>query len=59
MCIKLQKFNILTKTVGVTKVTQGFSIPPKGKEGGKTSKSYIPHTYSPQMLSAADSMSSV
>lgn len=33
---------VLTIRVGVTKVKQGFSIPPKGKEGGSTSRSYWP-----------------
>jgi len=31
-----------TKSVGVTNVRQGFSIPPYGKEGGRISKSYVP-----------------
>ena len=35
---------VFTIIVGVTKVKQGFSIPPKGNEGGKTNKSYTPQT---------------
>jgi len=35
---------IQTRTVGVTNVRQGFSIPPKGKDGGMKSTSYL-HKY--------------
>ena len=50
---------ILTIHVGVTNVRHGFSIPPYGKDGGNTSKSYTPQTYVPNMLSAVDSIFSV
>ena len=32
---------------GVAKVRHGFSIPPKGKEGGRIRISYSPQTYGP------------
>jgi len=32
---------------GVAKVRHGFSIPPKGKEGGRIRISYSPQTYKP------------
>ncbi len=51
--------NKLTRRVGVTNVRQGFSIPPYGKEGGSTSKSYTPHTYGPSRSSAAFNICSV
>src|SRR5688572_12280408 len=35
------------KMVGVANVSSGFSIPPNGKLGGKTSKSYLPQRYLP------------
>lgn len=34
----------LTRRVGVTKVRQGFSMPPYGKDGGRQSTSYRPHS---------------
>src|SRR5215204_5768330 len=40
-------------TVGVANVTLGFSIPPNGKDGGRTSKSYWPHRYGPYSRSVA------
>lgn len=43
----------LTSNVGVTKVRQGFSIPPNGKLGGITNKSYCFQTYGPHISSAA------
>lgn len=50
---------LLTNKVGVTNVKHGFSIPPNGKEGGITSKSYSFQTYEPQMSSAVLSISAV
>lgn len=43
----------------MTKVRQGFSMPPYGKEGGKQSTSYRPHSYGPTKLSAVCKNSSV
>ena len=40
--------------VGVANVKRGFSIPPKGKLGGKTITSYLPHAYGPYNSSAAE-----
>ncbi len=48
-----------TSNVGVTKVRQGFSMPPYGKEGGRTSRSYTPHTYGPSNSSAVANICSV
>src|SRR6185295_9627719 len=39
-------------TVGVRNVSRGFSIPPYGKLGGSTSRSYRPHRYGPYNSSA-------
>lgn len=39
--------------VGVTKVKHGFSIPPNGKLGGITSKSYCFQTYGTPQISSA------
>src|SRR5690348_14228276 len=39
-------------TVGVRKVSRGFSMPPYGKLGGSTSRSYRPHRYGPYNSSA-------
>lgn len=55
---KEEKFT-RTSRVGVTKVRQGFSMPPYGKDGGKTNKSYCPHTYGPPRSSAILSIDSV
>ena len=49
----------ITRSVGVAKVRQGFSIPPYGKLGGRTSISYIPHTYGPHSSSAFNNIVSV
>ena len=49
----------ITRSVGVAKVRQGFSIPPYGKLGGRTSISYIPHTYGPHNSSALSNIVSV
>lgn len=40
----------------MTKVKHGFSIPPNGKDGGITSKSYSFQTYDPQMSVAVFNM---
>lgn len=54
MCVRC-----LTSSVGVAKVRQGFSMPPYGKEGGRTRMSYWPHTYGPARPSAVFNMVSV
>src|SRR5688500_10414298 len=41
------------RIVGVANVSIGFSIPPKGKEGGSTRMSYRFHRYGPYSFSAA------
>lgn len=40
-------------------VRQGFSMPPYGKLGGIISKSYVFHTYGPQISSAIDNICDV
>lgn len=47
------------RRVGVTKVKQGFSMPPYGKEGGMQSTSYRVHAYGQVSASAACRNSSV
>ena len=44
-----------TNNVGVTKVRQGFSIPPYGNDGGRISRSYVPQTYGNVISSATAS----
>ena len=51
--------NLFTSKVGVTNVRQGFSMPPYGKEGGNTRRSYTPHTYGPTRSSAVFNIVSV
>src|SRR5688500_14747033 len=46
------------RMVGVANVSIGFSIPPKGKEGGSTRMSYRPHRYGPYSLPAASTIAS-
>lgn len=47
------------KRVGVTKVRHGFSMPPKGNEGGITRRSYCFQTYGPHNSVAVFSMVAV
>lgn len=57
--LKQNVYDLCTNKVGVMKVKHGFSIPPYGKLGGITSKSYVFHTYGPQICSAISSICDV